>query len=167
MAALRSLEGAVESEGGPERKLPADAVAREIRVTLGQIPAEIREILQMVKVFGQGEISQQLTEQLRARLEPSGFKVRQLTQCTAEDLGVKPPSDAVVSPAFCLAARVLARRSPELEFLPPKVSPWQQFATRYSSGKLAWAGGAAAGVALLVGGVFFYQYWRLSQLQTR
>ncbi|HUR47401.1 MAG TPA: hypothetical protein VMZ27_16075, partial [Candidatus Saccharimonadales bacterium] len=166
VAALRSLEGAVESEGGLHH-IQADAVAREIRVTLGQIPAEMRAVLQTVKVFGQGEISQQLTEQLRARLEPSGLKVRQIVQCTAEDLGVKPPSDAVVSPAFCLAARVLAGKRAELEFLPPKVSAWQQFATRYSSGKLAWAGAAAAGVALLVGAFFFYQYWQLSQLQTK
>ncbi|MDB6032223.1 MAG: hypothetical protein JWM16_2561, partial [Verrucomicrobiales bacterium] len=103
---------------------------------------------------------------LRSRVEAQGFKLRQVGQSSAEELGVKPPPDAPISPAFALAARLLAGRSNGLEFLPPKVNPWQQFSARYSSRKLAWAGGAAAAVLLVVGGLFFYQHWQLSQLQS-
>ncbi|MDB6030331.1 MAG: type pilus assembly protein PilM, partial [Verrucomicrobiales bacterium] len=39
--ALRSLEGAVEAEAGL-KQIHGDAVAREIRITLGQMPAELR-----------------------------------------------------------------------------------------------------------------------------
>ena len=42
VAALRALEGAIETEGG-QRTLHADLVAREARVTLGQLPGELRE----------------------------------------------------------------------------------------------------------------------------
>ena len=40
VAALRTLEGALENEGG-RRRLHAELVAREARITLGQLPAEI------------------------------------------------------------------------------------------------------------------------------
>jgi hypothetical protein len=163
--ALRSLEGAVEAEAGL-KQIHGDAVAREIRITLGQMPAELRSGVQTLKIFGQNELSQELAEQLRSRVESQGFKLRQVGQSSAEELGVKPPPDAPISPAFALAARLLAGRSSGLEFLPPKVNPWQQFSARYSSRKLAWAGGAAAAVLLVVGGLFFYQHWQLSQLQS-
>jgi Tfp pilus assembly PilM family ATPase len=41
VVALRALEGAVENEGG-RRSLLAGVVAREARVTLGQLPTELR-----------------------------------------------------------------------------------------------------------------------------
>jgi hypothetical protein len=37
-----------------------------------------------------------------------------------------------------------------MEFLPPKVSAWQRFSERYSSGKLAYAGASAGAVAAII-----------------
>ena len=50
-----------------------------------------------------------------------------------------------------------------MEFLPPKISPWQQLTERYSSGKLAYAGMGAGAVAALVLMAFLVQQiilWR-------
>src|SRR5205823_14102188 len=44
VAALRALEGALETEGG-RRVLHAELVAREARITLGQLPADLREMV--------------------------------------------------------------------------------------------------------------------------
>ena len=77
------------------------------------------------------------------------------------------PAAASFSPALSLAIRRLARRGPDLEFLPPKISSWQQFATRYSSRKLVWAGATAGSAALLVAAAFFAQEWQLSQLRSK
>ena len=52
--ALRSLDAAVESEGA-HRKVSADLVAREIRITLGQLPGGFSEGPGPIKVFGEGE----------------------------------------------------------------------------------------------------------------
>src|SRR5207245_3210351 len=42
VAALRMLEGGLETEGS-KRLLRADVIARETRITLGQLPAELRD----------------------------------------------------------------------------------------------------------------------------
>jgi hypothetical protein len=52
-----------------------------------------------------------------------------------------------------------------LEFLPPRVNAWKQFADRYISGRLAQAGAAAGAVAGIVALAFLVQqgmlwYWR-------
>ncbi len=81
VAALRMLEGALEAEGGKKR-LQADVVAREIRITLGQLPGELRGAAGRVKVFGQGDLAQELAEELLA-LEFLPPKVKPWRQFTA------------------------------------------------------------------------------------
>src|SRR5437773_12387887 len=80
--------------------------------------------------------------------------------------GSRLAPDAAVSPALSLAARHLTGARPRFEFLPPKVRPWRQFTTRFSSKKLAWTGATAGSVALLVLGAFLVQQWQLSRLQS-
>ncbi len=166
VAALRMLEGALEAEGGKMR-LQADVVAREIRITLGQLPGELRGATGRVKVFGQGDLAQELAEELRPRLEPMGLTVKLVASYSAADFGVELPADAAVSPAFSLAARHLVGRGLGLEFLPPKVKPWRQFTARYSSRKLVWAGATAASIAVLIAALFLIQQWQLSSLRSK
>jgi hypothetical protein len=54
MRALRTIEGALETEGS-KRTVLNDVVAREIRITLGQMPAEVRDSLRKIRVYGPGE----------------------------------------------------------------------------------------------------------------
>jgi hypothetical protein len=166
IAALRTLEGVFEAEGAQTR-LYADVVAREIRITLGQLPGEMRDAVRRVWVFGQGRLTEQLIDDLRLRMEPGGIEVKLKSAYAADELGVKLPADAALSPALTLAARYLAGCNPGLEFLPPKVKPWQQFTTRYSSKKLVWAGATAGSIALLISALFLYQEWQLSQLRSQ
>jgi hypothetical protein len=166
VAALRTLEGALEMEGG-RRLLHADLVARESRITLGQLPAELRESVRRIRVFGPPDLSQQLADEMELRLEPMGLKVELVTRYSANEFGLQLPADAAVSPALSLAAGRLAGRRTLFEFLPPRVTPWQQVAARYSSGKLRTAGAAAAAVLLVVGGLFLVQQWQLMRLQSQ
>jgi len=166
LAALRTLEGSLESEGGLKR-LQTEMVAREIRITLGQLPSGVREAVRQVRVFGGGELAQQLAAELRPRIESLGLRPELVTRHNADEFGLQVPAEASFSPALSLAARYLARRSAALEFLPPKVSPWQQFAHRYSSRKLVWAGATAGAVAVVVAGAFAVQQWQLTRLQTK
>ena len=166
VAALRTLEGVLEVEGG-QKQLYGDAVAREIRITLGQLPVDLREAVRQVKVFGRGEMARQLVEELQPRLEPSGISVKLIGSYSTEDLGAKAPANAEVSPAFSLATRHLLGRSATFEFLPPKINAWQQFTSRYSSRKLVTAGAVAGSLALIVLAAFLIQQWQLSTLRSK
>ena len=165
IAALRALEGTLESEGGKKR-VHADVVAREIRITLGQLPGDMRDAVNQLRVFGHADVGQQLVNEIRPRIEP-GMKVELVTKYGPDEFGVQVPPEASFSPAASLAARYLAGQSDGLEFLPPKISSWQQFSTRYSSRKLVWAGATAGSAALLVVGAFAFQQWQLSQLRSK
>jgi hypothetical protein len=166
LAALRTLEGSLENEGG-KKLIHTDVVARELRITLGQLPAEMRDTVRQVRVFGDTGLGQQLIEELRQRVEPTGIKVERVTAYAPDEFGVKLPADAEVSPAFSLAARHLTGKGALLEFLPPKITTWQQFNARYSSAKLVWAGTTAGAVALVIAGAFLAQQWQLSRLRSQ
>ena len=163
LAALRGLEGALEAEGG-ERVLHADLVAREARITLGQLPAEFREAVRRIRIFGPRELAQKLADEMKLRFDPMGLKTELVLGYSAGEFGVQLPLESAVSPAFSLAAGLLAGRGALFEFLPPKVTAWQQLSTRYSSGRLRFAITTAGAAAALVAGLFLFQQvqlWRL------
>ena len=163
VTALRALEGAIETEGS-RRTLHADVIAREARVTLGQLPGELREQVKRIRVFGPRELAQQLADELELRFEPMGLKVETVPAYAPDAFGVTLPPDTALSPAFSLAANALTARIPAFEFLPPKPTLLEQLATKYASGRWRTTGAVAAGVAALVLGLFLFQeiqLWRL------
>jgi hypothetical protein len=166
LAALRTVDGALAIEGG-RRILNAGLVARETRITLGQLLPEVRENIRRVRVFGPRDLAQQLADELELRFEATDLKIELAQQWVGDDFGVQLPADAPVSAAFGLAAHYLAGRPAAMEFLPPKVTAWQELTARYSSGKLRFAGLAGAAVLLLVAGLFGIQQWQLMRLTKR
>ena len=166
VAALRALEGAIENEGG-RRVLQPDLVSREARITLGQLPAGLREKVKLVRIFGPRDLAQPLADEMELRFEPMGLKVEVVTAYAPNEFGVTLPPDALLSAAFSLAARWLTGQAPEFEFLPPKPTAWQQLNKKYSSGKLRSVGALAAGVVLLIGGFFAYQQYQLASLRSQ
>ncbi len=166
IAALRALEGALELEAG-HRRLNATLVARETRITLGQLPSALLGTVHTARVFGPNDLAQQLVDELELRLDGSGLKPERVSHYAPGEFGLAVPSDTNVRPAFSLAAEYLIGRSTGFEFLPPRVAAWKQLANRYSSGKLQAGLSAAAAVALLVGGVFLYQSVQMWNLQSQ
>ncbi|MGH7952746.1 MAG: hypothetical protein ACREFE_12635, partial [Limisphaerales bacterium] len=57
-------------------------------------------------------------------------------------------------------------QSSVFEFLPPKPTMLQQFAAKYSSGKLRSAGAVAAAIVAIVGGLFLFQEIQLMRLRS-
>ncbi|MGH7952457.1 MAG: hypothetical protein ACREFE_11145, partial [Limisphaerales bacterium] len=72
VAALRVFEGAVENEGS-RRALQIGFVAREARITLGQLPAELRENVRRIRIFGPLELARQLADEMELSFEPMGL----------------------------------------------------------------------------------------------
>ncbi len=145
---LRTLDGAFE-QVGPERELQVEHIAREIRITLGQLQPEVREVLKRIRVFGRSEAAQELAEEMRARADSLGLKVEHVREHALEECGIKLLAGIPISAALSVAVRRLAGRE-GMEFLPPKISQWQRLTERYSSGKLAYAGMGAGAVAAIV-----------------
>ena len=161
VAALRALEGAIENPTGrPE--LVADLVARESRITLGQLPAELRDAVKRIRIFGPRELAQPLADEMELRFEPMGLSVEVVTAYKPDEFGVQLPPDTSLSAAFSLAARLLVEQPPVFEFLPPKLTILQQFAAKYSSGRLRTVGAVAAGIVAIVLLAFLIQQIQLS-----
>jgi hypothetical protein len=166
VAALRALEGTLETEGGKKR-LHSDVVARETRITLGQLPAELRDTIKHVRIYGPRDLAQQLADELDLKLEPLGLKTEVVTRYAPGQFGVQLPSDSPVGIPVSIAAQRLAGRAPVFELLPPRVSAWQQFAKRYASGKLRTAGIAAGILLFIVIAAFGFQEWQLAHYQSQ
>jgi hypothetical protein len=166
VAALRALEGAVENESG-RKTLRTDLVAREARVTLGQLPGELREKIKTIRVFGPKELAQQLADEMDLRFEAMALKVEVVSAYAPNEFGVTLPPDAPVSAAFSLAARILTDRNPPFEFLPPKPTLIEQFVAKYSSGRLRTTGAIAVGAAVIIAGIFLFQQIQLWHLRSQ
>jgi hypothetical protein len=67
IAILRTIEGAFEIEAGVAQ-LQTELLARELRITLGQLPSDLTESLRRMRVFGRDEAAAELVETLRPRL---------------------------------------------------------------------------------------------------
>jgi hypothetical protein len=166
VAALRALEGAIENEGS-RRSLNAGLVSRETRVTLGQLPAELRATVKLIRIFGPRELAQPLADEMELRFEPGGLRVEVVSAYAPGEFGVQLPLDASLSAAFSLAARRLTDQAVPFEFLLPKPTLLQQFSTKYSSGKLKTVGAIAAGVLVIFGGLFMFQQVQLMLLNSQ
>ncbi|HXI50277.1 MAG TPA: hypothetical protein VNH84_02195 [Candidatus Saccharimonadales bacterium] len=163
VVALRSLDGAIETEG-THKQLQIEALAREIRVTLGQVPEEVRKSVTTVRLFGQGEFVQRSAQQLAPRLQAMGIRLELIGTYAHGDLRSEPPPATPVSPAFSAAANRLTDGGTAFEFLPPKTSPFQELTARFSSRRLAWVGSTAAAALVLILGAIGIQQWQLSRL---
>jgi hypothetical protein len=151
IAMLRTLEGAYEIAGGTAQ-LQAETLLRELRISLGQLPVQVREAVRRIRVFGRGEAGEELLEELQLRTSDWNVLPELVADAAAAALPVGGASDPPASPALYLAVRHLAGKQEPADFLPPRVSAWEQFTARYSTRKLIWAGvsaGAVAGVVVL------------------
>jgi len=165
VAVLRLIDGVYEQVGAT-RELQMEQLRREIRITLGQLPAEVRDQIQTVRVFGRSETALELAEEAASVADSWGYKLEHVRDHAAQEFGVKLPGGTAASPALAVAVRQLAGQE-GMEFLPPKISAWQQFTERYSSGKLAYVGAGAGAVAAIVLLAFFVQQIMLWHWQSK
>jgi hypothetical protein len=168
IAALRSLDSAVETEG-VQKRIDADLVMREIRITLGQLPPPLATEVRTARIFGRGESARQFVSDIARRMETTGLRVELMERATDAELGANASPEIALSPAVAMAASFLREAAPGPEFLPPRVSAYQQMLTssKFSSQKLVWAGSAGGAIALFIAGAFLVQAWQISRLESQ
>lgn len=156
IAAFRTLEATIESDGG-EQVVNGAALARELRITFEQIPPELRSEVKHLSLRGDARMVGQLAEILADWARDSGVSIEQNAATS------HPVAEEMVEH---LATRLLKEGAAELEFLPPRPSRWSLMMARYTSKRLATAGFAAAGLALLVAAGFGWQEYRRWSLRS-
>ena len=166
VAALRALDSVQETDAG-RRIVPADLVARETRITLGQLAPACRAAVKRIRIFGPPALARQLAHDIAPHFETMAMQVETVTQYAADEFGAAIPPETAVSAAFSLAARQLTGRADAFDFLPPYFSPWRRLFLHCASGKLRAAGAVAAALAMLVAGAFGVQQWQLFRLNAR
>jgi len=163
--ALRSLDGGIEMEGAVKR-ISTEFIAREIRITLGQLPGTLAEGPGKIRIIGQGEMTRQFVQEISPRLTAMGLTVEVSEKTSNANFDKTLLPDLAASPVVALAANWVRGTDTTPEFLPPKVQPWQQWMSKgLSTRKLIWVGEAAAGVAACVVIAFGAQQWQLHHLR--
>jgi hypothetical protein len=163
--ALRSFDSAIEMQGALKR-ISTEFVAREIRITLGQLPGAFAEGSGKIRIVGQGEMTRQFVHEISPRLTAMGLTVEVSEKPSDANFDKALPADLAASPAVALAAAWVRGADTAPEFLPPKVQPWQQWMSKgLSTRKLIWIGEAAAALAGCVIIAFGIQQWQLSHLR--
>lgn len=165
VVALRALESALDVGGS--RAFQGDLIAREARITLGQLPADLRESVKRIRIFGARDQVQKLAEEIRPRFESAGLKLETVSIYPPTEFGKTIPAETPVSEAFSLAAWRLAGTENAFEFLPPKISAWQRATSKYAPGKMRKVGALAAAAVLMIVALFGYQEWQLSTLKSQ
>jgi len=168
IAALRVLEDAFIPTAGSQKLHPdLDLIHRELRITLGQLPAEIRDTVQRVRVFGASAMARSFAEIIQPRLLALGLAVELEPALKSEGIPFRLPTHAPASPALAVAVQAAAGFRPRFNFLPPRISAWQVFASRYPSRRLVWAGAAAGTIAALATLLFLGQQFFIWRWQSR
>jgi hypothetical protein len=167
MVALRSLDGAIETQGALKR-ISSELMAREIRITLGQLPGSLAEGQGKIRIVGQGEMTRQFVKEISPRLTAMGLTVEVSEKASNASFDRALPADLAASASVALAAAWVRGAETTPEFLPPKVQPWQQWVSKgLSTRKLIRVGEVAAGVVGCVVIAFAIQQWQLSSLRSK
>lgn len=156
IAALRTLEASIESEVG-ETVINGPALARELRISFEQVPADLRREVRRLSLRGDSTMVNQLADLLAPWARDAGL---------ALDADVSSPHPVAEEVVRQLAERHLQGTPVPLEFLPPRPSRFSLLVTRYTSRRFAIAGMAAAALLLAALGAFGWQEYRLWSLRS-
>ncbi|MBL9189565.1 MAG: hypothetical protein JNK23_18945 [Opitutaceae bacterium] len=156
ITAFRTFEVNIDSEAG-ESIVNGAAVARELRITLEQVPAELRSQLRELYLTGDSGMVRQLAGSLGDWAKGLGLAIVR---------GDLPEKNLAAEIAEKLAGRWLEHDASELEFLPPHPGRWALLMARYNSKRLATAGFAVGAAALAVLAAFGWQEYERWSLRS-
>ncbi|MCS1406882.1 MAG: hypothetical protein M2R45_00037 [Verrucomicrobia subdivision 3 bacterium] len=147
---IRSLDEVFEP-GENYPSLDCDVLTREIKITLGQLPNQLRKNLSTATICHQPHLSGDVMKPLEGELKQLGFR-------TELRSGDHTALDAAVT-------NFLRDQKSTLEFLPPKKTQLQIFAERVSSRRNAWISASVGSLTVLTAAIFYFQGYQLKSLE--
>jgi len=166
VAAHRTLEGDPAEDGSRLAPRP-EIVAREIRITLGQLPDALRQQVTRARITGPSAPSQALADALGDRLRQSGLATEVAPNFPDGEPGPGIASGTPASIAVAIAARFLGGIPSPCDLLPPRPTLVGRLVARYSAGRLKAAGAVAGGIFALLLALVLYQQVQLFLLGRR
>ncbi len=156
IASFRTCEASIESEAG-ERIVNGDAVARELRITFEQVPADLRAGLRRLSLCGDAELVRQLSERLGEWAGAAGLGIE-----------IPDPADDRLGGriAGSIAIQWLDSAGAAIEFLPPRAGRMEAMLARYNSKRLATTGMAVAAAVAVTLAFFGWQEFQLLSLRS-
>lgn len=159
-ALIRSLDEAMET--GPEGvEYDHEMIARQIRISLGRLPQEVRDRVRTIVVYGEQDSALELLDGLAGPLKELGLELRG-AQIELAGSGIEP---GLWTPAAALAGQCLSGREVAFNFLPPHVGRLKQLAGKMSARGTMYLGGGAGALALGLIVLFTLQWRELSNLE--
>ena len=164
VVALRSLDETVGTD--PDGKtFDVETIARQMRISLAQLPLDLRDSVRTVKVFGPVRLVELVLEELRSSVGRMGMSVA-MGDVGSDRMIAGAEAIRQMSPtALGAAARLLLEGASGFEFLPAPSNRFRTMASRISSRGARWLAGAAAVLVFGFGTAFFWQHLRLSRLE--
>jgi hypothetical protein len=144
IAALRSLASPMGTEETP---FDPAAFCREVRITLGRLPAAIRKEVVQAQFGGTAESARRLWTEIGGDLQRMGIR------SPAANAPLTSSTDLVKTLAAGAAAeaavRLLRGETVPFEFVVPEVRRWESTLARLNTKRHRWIGLAVLGVILL------------------
>ena len=138
IAAVRSLPAPVGTDAAA---FDAVGFSREVRITLGQLPGEMRQELHEASFRGTPATAETLCLEVRQHLRRLGIDSRLRT-------GVAHPQ-AHLAAGIASARRYLRNEPVAFEFVPPRVDRWQTWQRRFDGRRRRWLLAGLAGLVVL------------------
>lgn len=159
---VRSFPGAVSLEK-EEPFVDAEMIIREMRITLGRLPEEIRSGMKSYRILGETRLVDIIKKELNPLLSRMGLQFENKKQIIhGTDIS------GMASPQTCAAAmNALLGRPNHFEFLPPAVGRLEKMLGRFSSRRLFWLAAAGAALFLLAAFVFGIQAFILGRYERK
>ena len=156
IAMLKSFEADNENNS-----FKAEEFARQLRITIGQIPEELKNGFKKIKVYSnfsdlEFDNLQNTLNKMDIILEREVFDFRKVDHTEDIFTYCKPVGTA---------AGYLLEKRPEFEFLPPQKSIFKRVSEKVSTRSTFWIAGAAAFLIIIFISVFMFQSMRLSKLE--
>ncbi|MCC6231626.1 MAG: hypothetical protein IT580_03225 [Verrucomicrobiales bacterium] len=160
IALLRTIEVGDASPDAPLGHDP-ETFLRDLRITLGQLPPELRDAIRRARVYGRDEPARAIADLLHRKAEAWNLRVESVRDYAPAEFPVKVPTGTAVTPALSLGLRHLTGTATPIEFLPPRLSAWQRLRARFANRRLGWFGVPVAAAAALVIAAFLIQQIQL------
>jgi hypothetical protein len=142
VVALRSLAGGTGDGAGQPGDM-AGGVGRELRITVGRLPEEVRRQLQKARFVGRRASAEALLEATQDQLRRLGLQGI-VPVPTGGSMGMTPDPEGGPGVAAVMAERHLQGRSLPFEFVARDTGPWQVWLRRFNTRRHRWVLAMAA-----------------------
>lgn len=168
VASLRQIAPVSTDSAPASAGSSAAALARELRITLGQLPENVRQAVHRVEVYGPVSSVAQVVENLRDRFGDNSLAIESGHPTLGGAILDQTPGGASLDKApaaAAAAAQMLLGQSFPLEFEVVTRSATKVFFNRMMSRKTLWFGSAAVLLVLGAFGLIIPQKMKLSNLR--